>query len=129
MNPDRVPRGGPLSGRSLFGKNLTWRPKGDEKKERIEDMGRYAIGREKGQRILDQLPNITAEEAERLHGDALEERPFDEDHMVVRRKDEMANIFGIGEVTSDEDEEGILRPKLGEGVWGRGPPLRTDSYG
>ena len=47
--------------------------------------------------------------------------------MIVRKKDEMANIFGIGEITSDEDEEGIPRPKLGEGVWGRGPPLRTDS--
>ena len=72
---------------------------------------------------MDQLPlNIKAVEAELLHEDDLDKRPLDEDHMIVMKKDETANIFGISKITSDEDEEGYLRPKLGEGVWGRGPP-------
>ena len=33
------------------------------------------------------------------------------------------------QATSDEDEDGVTRPKLGEGLWGRGAPLRTTNYG
>ena len=33
------------------------------------------------------------------------------------------------EATSDEDEDGVTRPKLGEGLLGRGPPLRTTNFG
>eukprot|EP00972_Heterocapsa_arctica_P065498 9667767-Heterocapsa_arctica.AAC.1 len=31
--------------------------------------------------------------------------------------------------TSDEDEEGAKRPKLGEGLWGFGPPLGAQGHG
>ena len=31
--------------------------------------------------------------------------------------------------TSDEDEDGVHRPKLGAGIWGNGPPLRVKCAG
>jgi hypothetical protein len=31
--------------------------------------------------------------------------------------------------TSDEDEEGVKRPKFGEGLWGVGPPLGAQGHG
>ena len=29
----------------------------------------------------------------------------------------------VAEDSSDEDEDGHVKPQLGDGVWGRGPPL------
>ena len=54
--------------------------------------------------------NTKAEEEERIHGDALDKRHLDDDHMITKKKYETANIFGIGEITSSGDQEGYLRP-------------------
>ena len=62
------------------------------------------------------------------HGDVLidlfREKLMEEDNKVPaepKAEDDLA--------TSDEDEDGILRPKLGEGNLGKGAPLKTTVFG
>ena len=37
--------------------------------------------------------------------------------------------FEVAEDSSDEDEDGRVKPQLGDGVWGRGPPLTARMFG
>ena len=37
--------------------------------------------------------------------------------------------FEVAEDSSDEDEDGHVKPQLGDGVWGRGPPLTARMFG
>lgn len=68
----------------------------------------------------------------RCHGDSIID--LFKAHFPESRSDGLAPTRQLpsseaDQATSDEDEDGVTRPKLGEGLWGRGAPLRTTNYG